>query len=239
MKERLIGAVVLVTVAWLLIPVFLDGSPDAPDALTTRTVNLPGVDDPSSDTDDQMRTITLRSRESAAPEQALTEPPVEIELPAPERTVERVEDTDDPVESLPDDVGLEAQTSPNIEPEPETEAEIVADVEPKPEVSPPPAVVTSQPTQADTSTSPDTSTSQSAELWVVQVGSFGQRSNAETLMKKLIAAGFPAFVSEIQTSGGTMHRVRVGPQKNRAASDDMVTKLKSAGQNSARSVPYP
>ncbi|MEL6367480.1 MAG: SPOR domain-containing protein [Pseudomonadota bacterium] len=233
MKERLIGAVLLVTVAWLLIPVFLDSSPDAPDALTTRTVSLPGVDDPSSDTDDQMRTITLRSRESAAPEQAFTEPPVEIELPAPERTVERVEDTDDPVESLPDDVGSEAQTSSNIEPEPETEAEIVADVEPKPEVSPPPAVVTPQPTQVDNSTS------QSAELWVVQVGSFGQRSNAETLMKKLIDAGFPAFVSEIQTSGGTMHRVRVGPQKNRAASDDMVTKLKGAGQDSARSVPYP
>ncbi|MEO1420643.1 MAG: SPOR domain-containing protein, partial [Pseudomonadota bacterium] len=213
MKERLIGAVVLVTVAWLLIPVFLDSSPDAPDALTTRTVNLPGVDDPSSDTDDQMRTITLRSRESAAPEQALTEPPVEIELPAPERTVERVEDADDPAESLPDDVGLEAQTSSIIEPEPETEAEIVADVEPKPEVSPPPAVVTSQPTQADTSTS------QSAELWVVQVGSFGQRSNAETLMKKLIDAGFPAFVSEIQTSGGTMSseaaRFFCGPTRTR------------------------
>ncbi len=233
MKERLIGAVVLVTVAWLLIPVFLDSSPDAPDALTTRTVSLPGVDDASSDTDDQMRTITLRSRESAAREPALTEPPVEIELPAPERITERADDSDHSMESSPDNVVSEAQTSPDIEPEPELEDEVVVDVASEPEVSPPPAVVTPKAVEADTSTS------QSAELWVVQVGSFGQRANAETLMKTLIDAGFPAFVSEIQTSSGTMHRVRVGPQKNRAAADDMVTKLKGAGQDSARSVPYP
>ncbi|MEM6820114.1 MAG: SPOR domain-containing protein [Pseudomonadota bacterium] len=241
MKERLIGAVVLVTVAWLLIPVFLDSNTDAPDAMTTRTVSLPGVEGVSGDADDQMRTVTLRARDSAASEPPPNQPPVEIELPAPERIIQPTDDADEAATSPSTEVASEAQPADEVESEsaspddaePDVGAEVVADVAPEPQVSPPPAVAASPQTEADTSTS------QSAELWVVQVGSFGQRANAEALMKRLIDGGFPAFVSEIQASGRTMHRVRVGPQKNRAAADAMVARLKAAGQDTARSVRYP
>jgi DedD protein len=47
--------------------------------------------------------------------------------------------------------------------------------------------------------------------WVVQVGSFGQSANADSLRKKLQAKGHKAFVDQRSTSGRTLYRVLVGP----------------------------
>ncbi len=48
--------------------------------------------------------------------------------------------------------------------------------------------------------------------WVIQVGSFSNRDNAEGLVEKLQAKKFPAFLEQTEVEGKTLFRVRVGPE---------------------------
>jgi len=48
--------------------------------------------------------------------------------------------------------------------------------------------------------------------WVIQVGSFSNRDNAEGLVKKLQAKKFPAFLEQTEVEEKTLFRVRVGPE---------------------------
>ena len=48
--------------------------------------------------------------------------------------------------------------------------------------------------------------------WIIQVGSFGQRDNADKLVKQLQANKFSAFQEQASVDGKTVFRVRVGPE---------------------------
>ena len=69
---------------------------------------------------------------------------------------------------------------------------------------------------------------------MVQVGSFSQAGNAETLRERLAGDGFEAFISRVATDAGTMHRVRVGPVGDRAEADRLLARLRQAGHAGAR-----
>ncbi|MGB0713249.1 MAG: SPOR domain-containing protein, partial [Gammaproteobacteria bacterium] len=47
--------------------------------------------------------------------------------------------------------------------------------------------------------------------WTVQVASFGKKSNATALVKRLKKSGFDADIETLKRSSGTLYRVRVGP----------------------------
>jgi len=49
------------------------------------------------------------------------------------------------------------------------------------------------------------------EAWVVQVGVFGSKSNADGLKKSLQSAGYKTFVDQVSRNGKTLYRVLVGP----------------------------
>ena len=52
--------------------------------------------------------------------------------------------------------------------------------------------------------------------FAVQLGAFSKATDANALRDKLRAAGFSAFVQQVQTDKGSLSRVRVGPVVNRA-----------------------
>ncbi|MEO0365287.1 MAG: SPOR domain-containing protein [Pseudomonadota bacterium] len=253
MKERLIGAIVLVLVAWLLIPIFLDNQPESSTAeMTTRTVNLPGVDTDANGQPTQTRTIQLRPRDDADESDEEDESATTLVLPPPvAREAEPVIESESSTAveagaetavsvAQPDTEVADSQVPPAREADNREElsdtAAQTAEVDPA-DLLPEPESVAEPVTQA--AAPPASSSSSAAGLWVVQVGSFGQRGNAENLMQALITAGYPAFVSEVQSNGRRMHRVRVGPQKDRDAADRVAAELKQQGQSAARSVPYP
>jgi DedD protein len=66
--------------------------------------------------------------------------------------------------------------------------------------------------------------------WLVQVGTFGQKQNADRLVTSLRSKGFDAFLSETTRAGKKLYRVRVGPAGTRAAADGLAGKLAAAGQ---------
>ncbi|OOZ36610.1 SPOR domain-containing protein [Solemya velesiana gill symbiont] len=61
--------------------------------------------------------------------------------------------------------------------------------------------------------------------WVLQVGSFSNRDNAEKLVKELKGKNFAAFLEQVELKGRTLFRVRVGPEIDRKRAEQMLKQL--------------
>jgi DedD protein len=89
-----------------------------------------------------------------------------------------------------------------------------------------------------TKSAPPASETSETGMWAVQLGSFSNQANAERLAADLRKQGYAAFLSQLKTSGGSLQRVRVGPQKDRDSAEAVAAKLKAAGHTS-QVVPHP
>lgn len=61
--------------------------------------------------------------------------------------------------------------------------------------------------------------------WVIQVGSFSQRSNADKLVKTLHGEKYSAFTDQVDVKGKILHRVLVGPEVDKKRAEQMLVKL--------------
>jgi len=188
LKERIVGAIVLVAVVILVVPVFLDGPPAEGEIISER-VPLPGQ------SEQKIQTVVLdRDRDQPVPAR---------ELNAARQSEEQAQVTEPtPVQSPPQDSIVTTAA-----PEPENKVAV----------------------QAAGSTT---------GMWAVQLGSFANKQNAEILAADLRKQGFAAFLSQLTTSSGQLHRVRIGPQKDREAADAMAARLLKAG-HTGKVLPHP
>ncbi len=86
---------------------------------------------------------------------------------------------------------------------------------------------------------PVTQVADLADAWVIQVGAFSNSANAKTLQDKLKSAGYPAFVKSTRSSSGTtLHKVFVGPEIRRADLDHQKTELERKYQLKALILKY-
>ncbi|HUE48000.1 MAG TPA: SPOR domain-containing protein [Steroidobacteraceae bacterium] len=69
-----------------------------------------------------------------------------------------------------------------------------------------------------------------AGSWMVQLGSFASRANAERLARQVRAGGFKVSVSQA-SAGRRLFRVRVGPAHDREAASQLAQKLRAAGHD--------
>ncbi len=97
---------------------------------------------------------------------------------------------------------------------------------PKPEPKPAPAKPEPKPEAAAAVTAPAAPAASSVGF-AVQLGAFGQASEANALRDKVRAAGFSAFVEQVRTDKGTLNRVRVGPVANRAEAENLKAQVAS------------
>jgi DedD protein len=65
--------------------------------------------------------------------------------------------------------------------------------------------------------------------WSAQLGSFAARANAERLERQLRAQGFSPFLSSTGSGRALRYRVRVGPVADRAAAEKVIARLQKAG----------
>ena len=203
LKERTIGAIVLVAFAVLVVPVFLDG-PSGDSETISAAVTLPGQNDQPR----QQQTIVL--------ERDRTEP-----VPAPRPAETRPEPK--PVvkaASSPAPAPVEAKKTP-------APAEKAAAAAAAPKKTPP--------ARETPAARPAASTT---GMWAVQLGSFSNRANAEKLAADLRGDGYAAFLSQLGTSNGELHRVRIGPQKDRDSAETVAAKLGKSGHK-GQVVPHP
>jgi DedD protein len=181
LKERLIGAIVIVIFAVLIVPVFLDGSSD--DAvIISEAVTLPGQNDQGT----RQQTVVLKRDRTQPVPQSLAE--------------------------------VKADPPPQSKSPPETTPKAPAKA---------PAKVPEAALSKSTEAKPASATS--SGMWAVQMGSFSEKVNAEGLVADLKKDGFAAFLSQLNTSSGDLHRVRIGPQKDRAGAESIAAQLQKAG----------
>ncbi len=198
LKERIIGAVVLVVFVVLVVPIFLDGPPDDGE-IVSQSVLLPGQEEQKTQTVVLDRDRTEPVPAASQPSPALTEPT--REEPAREQ----------PASEPPE---------PVVEQREETAA-------PAPEPVKQPERSVREPVDASTT-----------GMWAVQLGSFSNKENAERLASDLRKQGYAAFISEVSTGSGQMHRVRIGPQKDRPSAEQMAARLAKVGHE-GKVVPHP
>ena len=65
-----------------------------------------------------------------------------------------------------------------------------------------------------------------SDAWVLQVGSFTDKANAEALRKKLYKSDISAYVKRFNINGRVIHRVIVGPKLDRHAVEKLQSRVR-------------
>jgi DedD protein len=101
-------------------------------------------------------------------------------------------------------------------------------------VAPPPSAAASPapaPAEARPTTGAQAAEPANSEGFVVQLGAFTDNYGANALANKLKKIGYPAYTESVETSRGTLWRVRVGRYPSREAAVEARAKLKADGHN--------
>ncbi|HVJ29958.1 MAG TPA: SPOR domain-containing protein [Gammaproteobacteria bacterium] len=204
LKERLVGAAVLVAIAVWLVPWVLDGPEDGAET-PASALQLPSAEEPMP-----MRTQTLRLGDAS--ETSAESAPAAAATPSPQPAVATAEPAKDQT-AAPRDAGAVA------EPQPQAETTLAAATAPA--ERPPPAATASAP--------PKPEQPKAVGDWTVQLGSFEEEANAKRLAQRAGTFGYKAEVSSARSGGKTLYRVRVGPQATRGAADAAASALRAHG----------
>lgn len=188
LKQRMVGAVVLIALAVIFIPMLLDGTSDE----TRRSVKLDIPPKP----DQEYRSRVLPLDEAGSPASARDES-------SSQGRVRR---------APPTEAGQAASESEAKQPRTEPEdPDQQATKESEPESGAEETAVSQEPEMASASTGGNALTN-----WFVQVGSFSKQENAVELRDRLRDAGYKAFTETSTVEGTTTHRVKVGPEMDKA-----------------------
>jgi DedD protein len=185
LKERLVGAAVLVVIAVIFIPMLLTGPIDSSSISKTNIPERPAEKFASKlvPLNDSLKPIVeIQNSKSAVIDDNTS-------------VSEKIQETSEQVESI-------------------VAEEIVKD---------------SEKTSSENKSVQEKSVSNKKvglTAWVVQLGSFSTKVNADKLNLNLRKAGFPAFVEPLSKKGKTSYRVRVGPEILRADADTLLKKIK-------------
>jgi DedD protein len=216
-KQRLTGAIILVALFVLLVPELLTGPRDS----------HPATDSPSGE---GMRryTIDLDAQNSAGQPVAPEGNEAPVALP----------------EVAPTPAASTGRALPGEEATAPAESEVATNPAPAPNTAvataPPPVAIAPRPAPTPAVTAAPAPRAEAPHVgpataprgsFVVQLGSFGSKDNAERLVRDMTAKGFTTFIAPITTNGRELYRVRVGPTRDRASAEALATQLKRIGQS--------
>ncbi|MDY6812740.1 MAG: SPOR domain-containing protein [Pseudomonadota bacterium] len=150
-------------------------------------------------------------------------------LPMQERTLRRAED----FQELPR----------RVEPAVPADADLL-DVPPSEEMSagsePAPVRDAVRPAEPAPAVEPGSGAeSQAGGGWAVQVGSFGDRENAEALAERLRGRGYPVLTTQFRGGSQVLYRVRVGPFGQRPEAEAQLARVQQQLGLNGRVVGHP
>ena len=202
LKQRLVGASVLIALAVVVLPMLLGGRPDQSNP-ESQTIELPPK---PAELDFETRRYPIGDEKASASQEQ--EPESRRPLPSP-RTTEKPESEPEPEPEMAQETPVEDRP---VQESPPPVASIEVESQKAPDISP----VESEPL-------PTTGNGR----YVVQVASFGAADNAKRLSETLGGYGYNVRVDEIKSDVGTLHRVRVGPYASENDADGVVSKLQT------------
>lgn len=197
LKQRVIGALVLISLAVIFVPMLFD------EPHTERSSRMIDISEEPPFPEVQAPPKV----DAQPPSYRLEEPPVE---PAPATAPGPEKPRSVPAEPAPtaeQPVAVEQQPEAKPAPEPEPEPE------PKPE-------------QAPANETADKAEPESGEFsrslegaWVVQLGSFGNADNARRLRDKVREKGYDSHLQRVEQGDTTFTRVFAGPFADKSAAE--------------------
>lgn len=214
LKQRLVGALVLISLAVIFLPLVFDGQqqridtaqyaiPEQP-VISLKAVDIEPIDQQARQQLDAVNAVEQQKQQQdeqiaaqQAPDQASTAPEQSAATVTPPATSAKV-----PTAAAP--------AGTTTSPAQETVATYIE-----------------QEKQADKAlqAAPAQQTVDLAEAWVIQVGAFSSQPNAEALRDKLRGAGYAAFVKPLKVTSGTLFKVYVGPEIRRYRVDQQKLEL--------------
>ncbi|MBW8311351.1 MAG: SPOR domain-containing protein [Rhizobium sp.] len=230
LKQRLIGAAVLVALAMIFLPMLLQG-PDVrePDAAQVP-LSMPDAPDQEFET----RELPLAAPEPLGEGEAVLGVPAAPDDPNAVATVEAGTEAAPRVDfSEPADDGAPLQAVDAATGQPQPAAPAVAATEPAPPAATPaPAPTPAAPAPAPAPAAP-LPASAAGGRYAVNVGSFSNLANARALADKLRAQGLPVTSESVDVNGKPAMRLRVGPYAERALAEAARLRAESVTGGSA------
>jgi DedD protein len=212
MKQRLVGTLVLGCLAIILIPLLLDGAGIQPPPLSATIPPTPEFD--NTPIGEPVRpeivadTLPAPGSDVATSEAAPAEPQP---LPAFDE------------KEIPVVVDAATDITANTDSEPPATTPASADALEAAVAAIMAREETAAPANADST--PRLDSSGLPQAFVVRLGSFGEKPNADALVNRLLAAGYKAYGRQVTTAAGSMTAVYVGPVPTRAEANTLVGRL--------------
>jgi DedD protein len=231
-KERLVGAAVLVAAAIILIPEMLSGPKEKQPARASSQQSSP------------LKTYTIDltrspgASSSAQLEERAPPPEVLAETAPPDSSPQASPDSTTSTENSAEEAQASPESESGSEPAPQVEertASAVPPVKANPPSEQPPRTPERSAPARETSPAPIASSSPvpTSRGWAVQAGSFASKATADGLARDLSKSGQNAFVMPVKSGTSTLYRVRVGPFADRAAANDALRGVKERVANAA------
>lgn len=196
-KKRLVGAVVLVALAVIFVPFFLEKQGEQPQSAVDLQERIP-----------PQPPQTFRNG-LVPDEKSATEQILELERDNSEFNIsERLELQEyvPPAEIVDEPAAVE--TGGNARESEELSSPPVASSRPE---------KSGKPQQAAAAQQPASSTG-----WIIQAGSFGQKANADRLQRNISNSGASAYIEEVDVQGKTLYRVRLGPFPSKSSAQQQL-----------------
>lgn len=222
LKERLVGATVLVILVVIFLPMLLSDhikdndveESELPTVELTESIEVTPVEVETSSEEEmlELESLELESYGNEGQQQTLS-----VDNQAEQENNKAITETQDSAKEV------------------EVTEEKVEPVKPQ-----------EQTTNTETTDSKQTTSSDANRLremgltaYVVQLGTFSSKTNAEGLVKKLKSKDFPAFIEPIRSGDKMLYRVRVGPEVDREDANALLQKLRQEMKIDGTVLEYP
>ncbi len=224
LKQRLVGASVLIVLAVIVLPMLLSGRSETLKQESRRIEVPPKPDELSIET--RRFPVGLPNK----PASSVQDREARAGSDSPGRNTPDVSSgTAEAVTPLPDQPEVSASGPENSALEPAADANDVTTT------TPAPPVVKTITLKSGRDKGIDVEESQQSNAdtprYLVQVASFSSEKNANALASKLRAENLPVMMDVVDRVAGVLHRVRVGPYGERSEADAVVASLKSKMQD--------
>ncbi len=228
LKERLIGAAVLVALGVWLIPWVLNGPEETHETQAT-SLELPSPDEPlpvKSETLDLRRDEVAREAPAVEESAGSDVGPAASEASAPAAELTTAAAPSTAADSVPVREVNPPQPVPTAAAVvPAAKTPVAAPASKTPVVAAPVSQRTAPPPAA----AKPAPASAADGGWAVQLGSFGEEANARRLAGRVKTYGYKADVSNYRAGGRSLYRVRVGPMAARGEADAAASALSAHG----------
>lgn len=236
LKQRLVGAAVVVSLGVIFLPMLLDGG---------RYTDLEKIRIEIPDPPRHEFSSTIAPVSPPVSKPPVSKPVAEKITPVPADEIDKqgaAPVIDDEIARIIEPIKAPKEVAPQevSNKKPETAVS-------KPVTAKKPGVAKTGQSKPKPATKPVTqpaspvsqTTASLVSAWVIQVGSFDSRDNALSLRNNLRKQGFTSFVESFDKDGKSSHRVRIGPEVNRSRAEQTLLRLRKKMSLSGIIVSYP